>query len=347
MLKSFVDTVEHEHARFQSKLLKNKLKEFCKVNGVGFSESFKDQLIDNNLLELENTLTVWLQLHDPLFGHETQWQALDQKLQKSGQKILVCTDSFVSENVFRNIVFHQPLALLGVKHFHINEQWFDQLAQDHQPTKLFSCFINRVEPVRQSWFYFLYNSNLLDRGHISFLLFNHEKPTLTELELFDQNHQQHLYYLEQFEKAYQNLRSRVPYKNFAENGLLWDKICDSKYSLVLDTSAPDDQLLQCFVSEKTARTIMLPTIDLLFVQKGTLTHLDSLGIKTHSYGLGIDHLSWQDRQTKIIDALVKDSCEYNFKELLEVARNNHHVLKTIYENNKDFGELFDLIMDIK
>jgi hypothetical protein len=198
--------------------------------------------------------------------------------------------------------------------------------------------------VRQSWFYFLHNRKLLDSGYVSFLFYNWQDESQCELDMFEKNHNKFLNRLDHFNKAYAELKSQIPFCNFAENSVLWDKICDSKYSLVLDTAAPDDAEIGCFFSEKVARVLMLPSIDLLFLQKQTLHCMESMGLTSHTYDLGIDHMSWQDRQFNLLQALQNNDIRYDFKKLLDQAKHNHAVLSDALNSMEEFfAEVFDTV----
>jgi len=337
---------EFQHCRSIGQNLRKKLWLFCKKNNVKFIGNYRRFAIEKEIQSDSDTKSIILfQIHDALFGSRSHWESINQQLFARDKKLLVCTDSFVDMANFSNITFLTHPALVGLKHFHVDPDCYNGLSQNHSPGKLFNCFIHRADATRQSWFYFLYNAKLLDRGYVSFLLYNHENKNQPEIELFDQLHSLHgMNQLPHFEDAYQNLRSQVPYRNFKENLALWDKICDSKYSLVLDTYATNDNDASCYFSEKVARALMLPSLDLLFVEKNIPRHFESWGIVTNTSTLNLDHLSWQQRQTRLLEVLVQDSWEYNFTSLLEIARHNHSVLKNYYYNTIDnfCTEVFDI-----
>jgi hypothetical protein len=337
---------EFQHCRSMGQNLRKKLSLFCVKNNIKFLGTQGPFNLEEAIQSEQNTTPIiLLQIHDALAGSKSYWKSINQQLSLIGKKLLVCTDSFVDMANFSNITFLTHPALVGLKHFHVDPDCYNDLSQNHSPGKLFNCFIHRADATRQSWFYFLYNAKLLDRGYISFLLYNHENKNQPEIELFDQLHSRHgMNQLPHFEDAYQNLRLQVPYRNFKENPVLWDKICDSKYSLVLDTYATNDNDASCYFSEKVARALMLPSLDLLFVEKNVPMHLESWGLVNKTSTLDMDHFSWQQRQTCLLEVLVQDSWEYNFTSLLETARHNHSVLKNYYYNTIDnfYTEVFDV-----
>jgi hypothetical protein len=199
--------------------------------------------------------------------------------------------------------------------------------------------MQRIDLVRQSWFYFLYNRGLLDQGYVSFRLWQTPGSGLPHgRDLFDQIHQRGLSGLSHFETAYQALRDQVPYANFEENSILDDKILDSRYSLVLDTAGALDDQGFCFVSEKAYRALMTPTQDLLFLQKDSIAQLQKLGLESSSQSLCFDHLSWQQRQLAMLDILQQDPLSYNYTVLLEKSRHNQNVLEKLWNTLPNLSE---------
>jgi hypothetical protein len=345
-MPSHVDiSKEFQHCRSTGQNISKKLQEFCRKNNVQFIGRHQSHALEKAVqLDSGTKFIILFWIQDALFGSRSYWESINQQLFERGKKILVCTDSFIDLTDLSNITFLTHPALVGLKHLHVDPDCYKSLSQNHCPSKLFNCFIHRVDATRQSWFYFLYNAKLLDRGYVSFLLYNYENENQLEIDLFDQLHSLHgMNQLPHFEDAYQNLRSQVPFRNFEENPILWDKICDSKYSLVLDTYATNDNDASCFFSEKVARALMLPSIDLLFVEKNIPRHFESWGLVTSTSSLNLDHLSWQQRQTRLLEVLVQDSWEYNFTSLLEIARHNYSVLKNYYNTIDNFyTEVFDI-----
>lgn len=247
---------------------------------------------------------------------------LDKQLIRSGKKLYLFTDNIVGESYkFSAIKIFSIPEILGITANYAN------INLTYKPkTKLFNCFIQRSDSVRQSWFYFLYEKKLLNQGYVSFLLKQlTDYSELTGKELFTWIHNNfELYNLPHFQNAYNNLVDRVPYRNFVEQNNLIPLILDSKYSLNLETYANTDQDCWCF-TEKSLRSLQLPTIDLMFLQTGGYKILKHLGFELHDHN-EFDDLPWQQRQQKIMEILVNDSIEYNNALLLEQSQYNQNLM---------------------
>jgi len=161
--------------------------------------------------------------------------------------------------------------------------WLDDLDTNVAIDKQFNCFINRIDPIRQSWFYFLYQRGWLDQGFVSFNmraashLRSLDEPDTSEslaagYREFVHNHKT---MLSSFDDIFDSLRSIVPYKNFKENLDLCSLILRSKFSLILETyfDRPDCRVL----SEKTWRALQLPRPWLLFAATGCVQKLRDMG----------------------------------------------------------------------
>jgi hypothetical protein len=214
------------------------------------------------------------------------------------------------------------------------------------PTKLYNCFIQRVCPTRQSWFYFLHHYDLLDKGYVSVLMKQLSSySNLTGQELFDFIH--HKYQLNQlphFEKSYQELRSKVPYRNFTETNNLLPLILDSKFSLVLETYALEDDTNHWCFTEKSLRSLQFPTISLLFLQKYGISKLRELGFEFDSIIDSIDALPWQQRQQQLLQFLINNSVDFDSKTLYNQSQHNRQLLKswkTTYNNVNFFDNFFE------
>lgn len=344
MPKAIVYTNESYTCKLRGNSVTQTLENFCSKNNVHFVKELDETRVKSFLQCEKSKHMVMLRIQDPLIGDINYWKKINHEFASQDKKLLVCTDNFVLIDNFSHIKFLSHKALIGLKSLHVDVAWFDLLDRNHSPKRLFNCFNHRVDPVRQSWFYFLHNKKLLDKGYVSFLFYNWQDESQSEIDLFEVNHHRFLNSLDHFNKAYAELKSQIPFRNFVENTALWDKICDSKYSLVVDTSAPDDEQICLFFSEKVARAVMLPSIDLLFLQKQTLHFMESMGLVSHTYDLGIDQMSWRDRQLNLLQALERDDIEYDFKKLLGQARHNHAVLSTALNSMKEFfAEVFDTV----
>ena len=262
------------------------------------------------LNETRSTIVLGISLYD-IIPDTKFWTMIDQHCENQGRKLLLICDNIFDEKFdiseFKNISFFSYPKLLG-----ITAVYQDVPLDDHKPTRLFNCFIQRVDSVRQSWFYFLHNRKLLDKGYVSFLLRQYESyfpdgQPLSEVELFDYiHHNYQLNHLSHFQSAFESLRSSVPYRNFNESNNLVTTILDSKYSLILETVATEDDVGRWSLTEKLMRSLQLPTINLFFAQKGTAKHLKNLGFEIEDVMLSIDDKTWIERQKLLLDMLEDD-----------------------------------------
>jgi hypothetical protein len=186
----------------------------------------------------------------------------------------------------------------------------------------FNCFLNRTDPIRQSWFYLLYHRNLLDKGYVSFNM--HQKPCLwypsiNALETFDYYHATTL---SSFDDIKEDIKKIVPYKNFVDEDNLLPIILSTKFSIIVETYF---ERTDCKVfSEKTWRAIQLPRPWLLFAATGCVEKLRQMGFDVfddyvdHSYDVydtaencvarqeGILSESVRLTQLKITDEILED-----------------------------------------
>lgn len=292
-------------------------------------------------LESDSDIIVSSNLYD-LIPNQEWFNELDNRLQQKGKALYFFTDNIVGNSYqFPSIKIFSIPKILGIT---ANYGDVDLSAKREQ--KYFNCFIQRTDSVRQTWFYFLYEKKLLNRGYVSFLLFQFDDfSKLTDKELFAWIHNEYnLGELPHFQNAYNNLKHQVPFRNFEENNDLVDYILSSKYSLNLETYANQDNDCWCF-TEKTLRSLQLPTIDLMFLQTGGYKVLKNLGFELldHSY---IDCLPWQQRQQKLLEILENDSVDYDRKSLVEKALYNQQLMskwqKEILADNF-FDEYFETI----
>jgi hypothetical protein len=179
--------------------------------------------------------------------------------------------------------------------------------QNNMPTRLFNCFINRTDQMRQCWFYQLVRRNLIDQGWVSFLL-DYKKLKLPLHQDIDKNNKSALYQwvFEQgcqiFEKEHEQMRSHVPFQNFS--GELEQVVCDSRLSLVIETYFDYPNVIA--FSEKIFRALQLPRPFLLYCEPGAMNILRSQGfdvfddVVNHSYDTESNSIT---RQVKILDEL--------------------------------------------
>ncbi len=291
---------------------------WCQKNKVSFYGT--SELVNDSKFDKIIKLTVF-----ELIDSFEYLQQLDIELGTKGQTLFYLTDNLIDtqkSKLFKNINIISIPQLIGM----VRLQKIDTIA--NSPLKLFNCFIQRVDSVRQSWFYFLKHHDLLKKGYVSFLLFQYPfYSDKTGLDLFDCNHYRYnLDKLEHFHNAYLCLRNQVPYRNFLHTDDLYSLIKNTKYSLVLETYAVDDDHIGYCYTEKLYRAIQSPTINLLFTQKNSLTKLSKLGFKIDDWLLEIDSLPWIERQTKLLTILVDDYIEFSFERLYNNAVCNRDLI---------------------
>lgn len=302
--------------------------EFVEHNQIDITQKKSDILVSAYIYDLINSRDWFDRLND--------------KLQACSKKLYFFTDNVVGESYrFSNIEIFSIPEILGIT---ANFSFIE--FPTASPGKLYNCFIQRADSVRQSWFYFLFEKNLLNKGYVSYLLKQLDVYSkLTDKDLFTWIHNNfEMGSLPHFQNAFSNLINQVPYRNFVEQNNLIPLILDSKYSLNLETYANRDQDCWCF-TEKSLRSLQLPTIDLMFLQTGGYTILKNLGFELLDHS-EFDNLPWQERQQKILEILTNDTVEYNYNLLKEQAYHNQDLMlqwkKQIF-TDKFFDKYFDQI----
>ena len=317
--------------------LMHRVSHWCRKNNICF-------ITDPDQVELcngENKIVqMWLvDLLPPM----EYWRLKNKQLQQLGVTMFVFTDNFIKLEDFEFVKFHSDPTLHA-----IGGSYQDTLTVNHNPTKLYNCFIQRVESIRQSWFYFLHLKGLLEKGYVSFLLYQlTEYSVLTGVELFDYIHRNHhLEQLPHFHKAYMELRSQVPYKNFPEIMDLTAYIQDSKYSLVLETYATNPATDRWLITEKAIRAICFPSIPLLFMQTQAIEKLQSIGFQIDHHD-SIDIAPWQQRQQQLLEILEQDSIDFDASASYNRSMHNRDVcakLQQRYHHATYFDEFFTQVL---
>ena len=325
--------------------LYTQVKNFCRSNNTNFFLSF-DVVSNDQTTWLENShreKNVYMCLFDLIPDH-AYWQKINGICTQSGKIVFVITDNILKFDNLEFVKFFSCPELLGIL-------LHDVPAKTQLPNKLYNCFIQRVDSVRQSWFYFLYHHDLLDKGYVSLLLKQlADYSTATGKDLFDYIHQKHaLYQLPHFEQAYQNLKDQVPYCNFDDDRNLVPLIQDSKYSLILETYAiVDDQNQWCF-TEKLLRALQSTSIVLPFCQKGGIAELKSLGFEFYLDLDHLDQLNWQQRQQELLAFLTNDPVAYDADTLYNISLHNNGLLKSYqgkYQKPDFFDNVFSKVIEI-
>ena len=214
----------------------------------------------------------------------------------------------------------------GIYHHDYN---YDEVAI----TKPFNCFINRLDPGRQSWALLLVKSGLFGQGYVSVNLDVSREPVKNKSpqEVFE-------YYFQTYNSNFVNefnvLKNLMPYKNFVETEDLTPVVLATKFSIILETFFHDNTINT--FSEKTFRCLQLPRPWVLFSTRGAVEFLRKLNFDVlddlvdHSYDLVDDLIG---RQTAILK-LSKQLCDLEFSNAVlhrcqQSALHNKQVLKSM------------------
>lgn len=178
-------------------------------------------------------------------------------------------------------------------YFHLHPEYWGSYSYNstyinRTPKWLYTCFLARTCPFRQSWFYQLVRRQLLDLGAVSFLLDMRERHAPPGVDVknkaqvyewvFSQN-------LEIFRDEHEAMRDQVPFRNFDDD--LDQVMTDSKVNIIVETYFDEPGVVA--LSEKTFRALQLPRPFLLFSNVGAIATLREHGfdlyddIVSHDY----------------------------------------------------------------
>ncbi len=332
-----IDSHDMHVWRKERNLLLDQVSFWCKKNNINYTTDPNKISLRYNRLKI---VQIWL---CDLLPPTEYWYSKNKQLQKLGVTMFVFTDNFVEFDDLEFVKFYSDPTLHA-----IYGSYQDIVTVNYNPKKLYNCFIQRVESVRQSWFYFLHLKGLLEKGHVSFLLSQlTEYSSLTGVELFDYIHYNyHLDQLPHFHQAYTELRSQVPYKNFLEVLDLALYIQDSKYSLVLETYATNPATDCWLIGEKAIRAICFPAIPLLFMQTRAVEKLQSIGFQIDHHD-SIDVAPWQQRQQHLLEVIEQNSIDFNASVSYNRSMHNRDVcarLQQRYHHATYFDEFFTQVL---
>lgn len=272
----------------------------------------------------------------------------------------------VDPNQFRD----KPTVLLTNNRFepgHLHHTQYQEMAgsfygifaggskySDQVPVKKFNCFMNRVDPIRQSWLYQFVRRGLFDQGLISFNiarikdssgvpLDNEIQPPWKQTATLEEYFQT---YLQNFQVEHEQVKHLVPYKNFDCD--LNQAILQSEFGVVLETYFDRNHAVT--FSEKIFRHIKMPRPWLLFAMKNSVQHLRDLGFDVlddlvdHSYDQQDFHI---DRQSAMLEQM-KLLCDQpwtksRLQRCQQASIHNQQVLSVMQENfGKDIQAACDL-----
>ena len=343
-----VDSKDQHLWRIERDIIYERIRSFCRQNNIGLCCGNGYAMNVDNAHRIPYNKIIYSQIFDiiPSFN---DFNKCNKNLIKEGKQLFVISDNIVvSEEIlnFSNITFFDCKELLGT-----TASYGQDYLDNSSPSKLFSCFIQRAESVRQSWFYFLQHHELLDKGYVSYLLKQmKDYSPLRGKELFEFIHyDKELNKVPHLHSAYQTLYNKVPYRNFEETHNLLDYIVDAKYSLDLDTYALDDDAGVFCWTEKVLRTLQMPIIQLMFCQKESFSMMQKLGFELPAEILYLDSMPWIQRQQELLSFISEDKIEWNYKLQKNKAIHNRELLftwKQTYQKNNYFDEIFETILNI-
>lgn len=327
---------QKNHWLSEREKLFDRVKQFCNCHDFYLLSNLEDYQIKN----CPSTKLVHFWQGD-LLPDLTYWKQVDSECGAAGKTVTVISDNILDFPNLNNVFFYSYPELNGVMSvFNIPVETSANWG------KLYNCFIQRVDSTRQSWFYFLHQYDLLDKGYVSFLLKQLSVYSdLTGQELFSYIHEKYqLGQLPHFAQAYQELYSVVPYRNFEEILDLNKYIIDSKYSLVLETFATEDSQTHWYFSEKALRSLQFPNYSLLFVQQGGIAVLEKLGLQFATSLRHLDDLPWQERQQHLLTHLINNHDDVKQLDLVDIAIHNQNIFKSwksMYDHQNYFDKVFE------
>lgn len=201
---------------------------------------------------------------------------------------------------------------------------------DMPTIKNFNCFMNRMDPFRQSWLYQFVRQGLFDQGYISFNCDTTHVPWYqgyTVQQAFQEQFDQHL---TTFQIEHDWIKDKIPYRNFPDNGDITSICYASKVSVILETYFADNNIIT--YSEKTFRALQIPRPWLLFSHKHAVKNLRAIGFDLLDDV--IDHDSYDaidssvERQMCILDLLPSViELDITYTRLKQAAHHNQSLLK--------------------
>jgi hypothetical protein len=237
---------------------------------------------------------------EPRSSEDKPSECIDDLAEKFSKVYLITEqDSLsVSKNVSVCVV---PDDFYGVYYYD------KELSAHSEIFRQYNCFINRIDVLRQKFFYQLYANDLLELGYVSFRMKRSPDvyyPGVTDKDAFDYFHAQ---YWSAFDWIKPELDKIVPYVNFDTDQDLFDLTLQSKFSIVIE--AHPERTDAKVMSEKIFRAIQTPRPWLLFASTGCVNKLRRLGFDVfddlvdHSY----DELDTAVNANSNIDIIVQEA----------------------------------------
>lgn len=249
-----------------------------------------------------------------------------QDWKNSGYSVVLTNNIIKTPLPHRDRIFVLDKSFYGIYYYP-----YDLEENNVSPSKKFNCFINRMDPIRQSWLYQLIRRKLFDQGYVSFNMDISRCPedvvNLSEIEAFEYQYQK---FLSIFTDEHEFIKNAVPYKNFEDHGDITHVVYDSKFSIVLETYFDNNDVVT--YSEKTFRALQIPRPWILFSHKHAVRHLRDMGFDVlddlveHDLYDNLD--SEIERQTQLLNISVRMVDQnFNYQRLRQAAEHNQKLLK--------------------
>jgi hypothetical protein len=255
------------------------------------------------------------------------------------------TNSIIIDNPDHNdLIFKIPDSFYGI-------YYYPYSIDNFCTNKSYNCFINRMDPIRQSWLYQLIRRNLFESGYISFNLDTSRIPWMSNMTPIQAFQSQFEKCLTIFEPEHNYIKNMLPYKNFVDNVEISNVILDSKFSIVLETYFDDNNIIT--YSEKTFRVLQLPRPWVLFSHRHAVKYLRRMGFDTlddivnHNQYDNIEFgISRQIEILNLAEELVSLDINKLKPRLIEAASYNQHLMKQFSESwQTDYRHTIDLAVE--
>lgn len=287
---------------------------------------------------------LWVWFGDCIPGDLDTWQAISDQCQRQGRRLYMVSDSLGTDPGLPGIKFYLDAVWQGIYHVHD-----DRVLRNNPRERRFSCFVQRIDVVRQTWLYELHARGLLTQGWVSFLykqlasdggqshlnLYHRLHESLKDNPLYDQ--------------CYRELQPQIPFVNIENVAEIEPYIETAKYGVSIDTYATKDRSLFRHATAQSMRLLQYPCLPLLFVQQNTVQEMRNLGLVVPDYHSVIDAMPvWQDRQDAILDILCQDSVDADNEQCLEWASHNRALFRgwrTTLEQTDYIDQLFASICE--
>ena len=251
---------------------------------------------------------------------------------QQGRRVLVTNNWIATDQLDHNRYEQFPASWYGLYAGPTN-------TQPQKPTKKFNCFINRMDPIRQSWFYQLIRRNLVDQGLVSFnmdisrhLLDGRRQVTDTPHAVFEQQFHRHF---QIFHSEHEKAKSMVPYRNFDCD--LQTAIMQTEFSIVLETYFDRNEVIT--FSEKIFRCLKLPRPWVMFAMKNAVAYLRDLGfdVLDDLVDHGYDSIEFAiERQVAILDQCQimcqRELTANDIKRCEQAAQHNQSLLNKLFKS---------------